>query len=136
MTFDIQNTERFNSASFQGHCFVYRKGDGSMTKEQIIKERFPNSKIYRLQAERKRTKKQKILDHLTFIFTDAPAGLFESKNFLSDAGREFYLIQHDMHYYLAAVSGETVESQSIDESLVADEFECGGWEFKNKGLIV
>ena len=107
-----------------------------MAKEQIIKERFPNSKIYRLQAERKRTKKQKILDHIMFIFTDAPAGIFESKNFLSDAGREFYLVQHDLHYYLAAVSGETVESQSIDESLVGDEFECGGWEFKNKGLIV
>ena len=106
-----------------------------MAKEQIIKERFPNSKIYRLQAERKRTKTQKILDHIMFIFTDAPAGIFESKNFLSDAGREFYLIQHDMHYYLAAVSGETVESQSIDESLVGDEFECGGWEFKNKGMI-
>lgn len=106
-----------------------------MTKEQIIKERFPNSKIYKLKAERKRTKKQKFLDDFLFIFTDAPAGIFESKNFLSDAGRQFYLIQHDLHYYLAAVSGETVESQTIDESIVADEFECGGWKFINKGLI-
>ncbi len=106
-----------------------------MTKEQIIKERFPNSKIYRLAAERKRNRAQRILDHIVFTFTDAPAGIFESKNFLSDAGREFFLIQHDLHYYLAAVSGESVESQSIDESLVADEFECGGWKFKKKGLV-
>ena len=106
-----------------------------MTKEQIIAARFPNSKIYRLSAERKRTKKQKLIDNFLFIFTDAPAGVFEAKNFLSDAGREFYLVQHDLHYYLAAVSGEQVESQQIEDSIVADEFECGGWKFTNKGLI-
>ncbi len=106
-----------------------------MKNEKMIRERFPNSKIYKLQAERKRTKKQRFLDEFLFIFTDAPAGIFETKNFLSDASREFYLVQHDLHYYLAAVSGDKIESQSIDESIVADEFECGGWKFKNKGLI-
>ena len=106
-----------------------------MTKEQIIAARFPNSKIYKLKAERKRTKKQKFLDEFLFVFTDAPVGIFEGKNALSDAGRSLYLVQHDLHYYLAAVSGETVESQSIDESIIADEFECGGWKFTNQGLI-
>ena len=106
-----------------------------MTKEQIIAARFPNSKIYKLKAERKRTKKQRFLDEFLFIFTDAPLGIFETKNSLSDAGRSFYLVQHDLLYYLAAVSGETVESQPIDESIISDEFECGGWKFTNQGLI-
>ena len=51
-----------------------------MTKEQIIAARFPNSKIYKLKAERKRTKKQRFLDEFLFIFTDAPLGIFETKN--------------------------------------------------------
>jgi len=106
-----------------------------MTKEQMIKGRFPNSKIYKLEAERKRTKKQRLLDEFLFIFTDVPSGIFEAKNFLSDVGREFYLIQHDIHYYLAAVSGDKIESQLIEATIVEDEFECGGWKFKNKGLI-
>lgn len=106
-----------------------------MTKEQIIAARFPNSKIYKLKAERKRTKKQRFLDEFLFVFTDAPLGIFEGKNALSDAGRSFYLVQHDLHYYLAAVSGDNVESQSIDESVISDEFECGGWKFTNQGLI-
>jgi len=106
-----------------------------MNKEQIIAARFPNSKIYKLKAERKRTKKQKFLDEFLFVFTDAPLGIFEGKNALSDVGRSFYLVQHDLHYYLAAVSGDNVESQSIDESVISDEFECGGWKFTNQGLI-
>ena len=94
-----------------------------MTKEQIIAARFPNSKIYKLKAERKRTKKQRFLDEFLFVFTDAPLGIFEGKNALSDAGRSFYLVQHDLHYYLAVVSGDNVESQSIDESIIADDQE-------------
>lgn len=104
-----------------------------MTKEQIIAERFPNSKIYKLKAKRKKSKVKKILHGLKFIYVDAQAGIVE--NLLKDADKEFYLVQHGMHYYLAVISGEIVESQSIDESIIGDEFECGGWKFTNQGLI-
>ncbi len=104
-----------------------------MTKEQIIRERFPNSNIYKLKAERKRSKFKKILHGLRFIYVDAQAGIVE--NLLRDKDKEFYLIQHDMHYYLAAILGETIEAQPIDESIIADEFVYDGWKFKNQGLI-
>lgn len=58
------------------------------------------------------------MDHLLFIFTDAPAGIFEGSNMIQDAGREFYWVEYNSQYYLVMVVGENVESQSIEESIV------------------
>ena len=106
-----------------------------MTKEQVIKERFPNSKIYKLDAEQIRTKKEKMRDSVSAILSKAPAGMFKMKEVLHEASHDFYLIQHDLHYYLASLSGDTIISEPIDESIIAEKFECGGWRFINIGLI-
>lgn len=107
-----------------------------MTKEQLIKERFPNSKIYKLQAERKKIKQHRILDKFLYLLTNVPTSICETKNSISDVGLEFYLIKHDLHYYLAVNFGDKIESKPIDESIVEDEFECGDWKFVNKGLLL
>ena len=93
-----------------------------MNKEKLLVEHYQNSKIYRLRAERKRSKLQKVMKYLKFIYID-------------DNGWLFYLIQQEPHYYLVAVSGETIKSQAIVPHKSINAFEYGEWIFFNKGLI-
>lgn len=104
-----------------------------MTKEQLLAEHYPNSKIYRLRAERKRTKIQKVMKYLRFVYVDSQACILE--NLVDDNGWMFYLIQQNSQYYLAAVSGEIIKSEKIKVPSSIDEFEYGRWIFFNKGLI-
>lgn len=104
-----------------------------MNKEKLLVEHYQNSKIYRLRAERKRSKLQKVMKYLKFIYIDSQGCILE--NLIDDNGWLFYLIQQEPHYYLVAVSGETIKSQAIVPHKSINAFEYGEWIFFNKGLI-
>ena len=59
-----------------------------MNRDQLVAARYPNSKIYRLSAKRKRTGVQKILKYLRFAYVDSPACITE--NLVDDIGWKFY----------------------------------------------
>ena len=105
----------------------------TMSKDQIITSYFTKSKIYRLKAEKKRTRLQKMFNFLRFIYVDAEAGITE--RLLKDVSQLAYLVHQDDRCYLAVVVGETVNSMEISEEIVADVFEYDGWKFTNMGVV-
>ena len=104
-----------------------------MNRDQLVAARYPNSKIYRLSAKRKRTGVQKILKYLRFAYVDSPACITE--NLVDDIGWKFYMLHEESKYHLVAVSGQTVKTQMIGTDINLDEFEYGGWIFTNSGSI-
>lgn len=104
-----------------------------MTKEQLLTDRYPNSNIYRLRAERKRNRLKKVMKYLRFVYVDSQACITE--NLVDDIGWKFYLLHEESKYHLVAVSGQTVKTQMIGTDINLDEFEYGGWIFTNSGSI-
>ncbi len=107
----------------------YGTGSRKKKKDQLIREKFPDAVIHTLQARRKLTGKEKVIDNVLGFVFDAPFGVPQVINSVKDADKEFYLVETEDKQSFVCVTDEFVETRQLTARLTSRSFEMGDWEF-------
>ena len=93
----------------------YGRGCSKVKKDRLVRERFPDGKIYTL------------LGRQTPGEPEAPGG---------SGDRAFYLIEKEDRRYFVAVSDAFLEIRLLEEPLPGNAFSLEGWEFIRYGFEI
>ena len=98
-------------------------------KDRVIREKYPDDRIYTLLGKPKLTKSEKIIDHVLGFFTDAPFGTPDLINSFKNLDKEFYLVERDAEQLFVTVTDEFMESRRLTQRITSEKFELGDWQF-------
>jgi len=105
------------------------KGSKKSKKDHVIREKFPDAKIYPLLGKLKLRKSEKIIDNLLGFVCDAPFGIPDVINSAKNLDKAFYLVYHDEKQFLVTITDDSIEMQRLTEMITTGKFEIGDWEF-------
>lgn len=108
---------------------VKYKGSRKAKKDKIVREKYPDAKIYTLLAKTKLTKGQRIADNLLGFLTSAPFGTADLYNDLKSLDKQYYLAEQDDRQYLVLVTDEFIVSRELSQKQYAGKFEIGDIKF-------
>ncbi|MBR6595760.1 MAG: helix-turn-helix domain-containing protein [Oscillospiraceae bacterium] len=112
----------------------YGKGRKKVIKDKIVREKYPDSEVFSLQAEEKLTKPERIADNLLLFFTHL-GEIFPLVKALNNLGKEFYLVWRGQRQYLVMVTNEFLESRELAEPMTEKKFQIGNFKYTNCGPI-
>lgn len=114
----------------------YGKGNKFAKKNLVVRDKFPDAKIYSLIAEKKLTKSEKIIDNILGFFTDAPFGIPDLINSIKDTDKQYYLVEKDEKQLFITITDEFIETRQLTKRIVDKKFEIGDLKFTRcKGEI-
>ena len=99
-------------------------------KDMIVTEKYPDAKIYYLQAKSKLSKPEKIIDNAVGFLTDAPFGIPDIINGFKNIDKEFYLVSQKDKQFFVMVTDEFIESRRLSEKITSKKFEMGNCSFR------
>ncbi|MGI6325520.1 MAG: helix-turn-helix domain-containing protein [Saccharofermentanales bacterium] len=107
----------------------YGNGSRKKKKDRLIREKFPDAKIYPLLGRPKLTKGEKILDTMIPILTDAPFGIPDLINRVKNTNKAFYWVEKEEKQFFVTVTDELIETRQLRKYIAERKFEIGNWEF-------
>ena len=107
----------------------YGKDDKGKRKDCVVRDKFPDAKIYTLLGEEKLTKGEKVIDNVLGIFTDAPFGIPGMIKAVNNMDKQFYLVENGGRQYFVTVTDEFIETRQLAKRVNGKKIEIGNWKF-------
>lgn len=114
--------ERYNLA-------MYGRGCKKVKKDRLIREKYPQARIWTLLGRLELTKAEKIVDNAVGFLTTAPFGIPEFINSIKNLEKEFYLVEQEGKQFFVTVTDEFLEARLMEEPLTENQFRLGDWSF-------
>lgn len=108
---------------------AYGKGCRKVRKDRVVREKFPDAKIYTLLGRQELTKAEKIVDNALGFMTSAPFGVPDFVNGVKNLDKEFYLVEKADRQYVVTVTDEFIQTQLLETPLRENSFILNGWSF-------
>ena len=100
----------------------YGKGCKKMIKDQAIRDKFPNSKIFTLFA-------RKDLTEAAIVPQPLPGKGINNSSLLKDPDMEFYLVEQSDKQFLVCVTDGFMDLHLLEQPIKDGHFSLNGWNF-------
>ena len=104
------------------HLAAYGRGCKKVKKDRLVREKFPDAKIYTLFG------RQALVD-LEQIADCAPDCRTNPQAMLKDEDKAFYLVEKGLQQFFVMVTDTYVESRPMEQPLNGNSFTVCGWSF-------
>ena len=104
------------------NLIAYGPGCKKVKKDRVVRERFPNAKIYTLLAQQELTELKRFSDNVT----DCHATVDE---LIKDVNKSFYLIEIDGRQLFVTLNDSFIETRPLEQPLESNSFSIDGWNF-------
>lgn len=104
------------------------KGTKRRRKDKIVREKYPEAKIFPLIAREKLSKEERVFSNALGILTDAPFNTAEIYHGIKESDKQYYLAEQKGKYFLVLVTTEFILSRAI-ACYFSNRFEIGSTTF-------
>lgn len=104
------------------NLIAYGPGCKKVKKDRVVRERFPNAKIYTLLARQELTELKRFSDSVTDCHTTVD-------ELIKDVNKSFYLIEIDGRQLFVTLTDSFIETRPLEQPLEANSFSIDGWNF-------
>lgn len=104
------------------NLIAYGPGCKKVKKDRVVRERFPNAKIYTLLAQQELTELKRFSDNVTDCHTTVD-------ELIKDVNKSFYLIEIDGRQLFVTLSDSYIETRPLEQPLESNSFSIDGWNF-------
>lgn len=104
------------------NLIAYGPGCKKVKKDRVVRERFPNAKIYTLLARQELTELKRFSDNVTDCYTTVD-------ELIKDVNKSFYLIEIDGRQLFVTLTDSFIETRPLEQPLEANSFSIDGWNF-------
>lgn len=104
------------------NLIAYGPGCKKVKKDRVVRERFPNAKIYTLLARQELTELKRFSDNVTDCHTTVD-------ELIKDVNKSFYLIEIDGRQLFVTLTDSFIETRPLEQPLEANSFSIDGWYF-------
>ena len=104
------------------NLIAYGPGCKKVKKDRVVRERFPNAKIYTLLARQELTELKRFSDNVTDCHTTVD-------ELIKDVNKSFYLIEIDGRQFFVTLTDSFIETRPLEQPLEANSFSIDGWNF-------
>ena len=104
------------------NLIAYGPGCKKVKKDRVVRERFPNAKIYSLLARQELTELKRFSDNVTDCHTTVD-------ELIKDVNKSFYLIEIDGRQLFVTLTDSFIETRPLEQPLEANSFSIDGWNF-------
>ena len=104
------------------NLIAYGPGCKKVKKDRVVRERFPNAKIYTLLAQQELTELKRFSDNVTDCHTTVD-------ELIKDVNKSFYLIEIDGRQLFVTLTDSFIEKRPLEQPLEANSFSIDGWNF-------
>ena len=101
---------------------AYGPGCKKVKKDRVVRERFPNAKIYTLLAQQELTELKRFSDNVTDCHTTVD-------ELIKDVNKSFYLIEIDGRQLFVTLTDSFIETRPLEQPLESNSFSIDGWNF-------
>lgn len=102
------------------NLIAYGPGCKKVKKDRVVRERFPNAKIYSLLARQELTELKRFSDNVTDCHTTVD-------ELIKDVNKSFYLIEIDGRQLFVTLTDSFIETRPLEQPLEANSFSIDGW---------
>ena len=104
------------------NLIAYGPGCKKVKKDRVVRERFPNAKIYTLLAQQEITELKRFSDNVTDCHTTVD-------ELIKDVNKSFYLIEIDGRQLFVTLTDSFIETRPLEQPLESNSFSIDGWNF-------
>lgn len=104
------------------NLIAYGPGCKKVKKDRVVRERFPNAKIYTLLARQELTELKRFSHNVTDCHTTVD-------ELIKDVNKSFYLIEIDGRQLFVTLTDSFIETRPLEQPLEANSFSIDGWNF-------
>ena len=104
------------------NLIAYGPGCKKVKKDRVVRERFPNAKIYTLLAQQELTELKRFSDNVTDCHTTVD-------ELIKDVNKSFYLIEIDGRQLFVTLNDSFIETRPLEQPLESNSFSIDGWNF-------
>ena len=97
-------------------------GCKKVKKDRVVRERFPNAKIFTLLGRQELTELKRFADHVT----DCRRTVDE---IMKDVSKSFYLVEMDGRQLFVTLTDSYIETRPLNQTLANNSFSVDGWNF-------
>ena len=104
------------------NLIAYGPGCKKVKKDRVVRERFPNAKIYTLLARQELTELKRFSDYVPDCHTTVD-------ELIKDVNKSFYLIEIDGRQLFVTLTDSFIETRPLEQPLESNSFSIDGWNF-------
>ena len=104
------------------NLIAYGPGCKKVKKDRVVRESFPNAKIYTLLARQELTELKRFSDNVTDCHTTVD-------ELIKDVNKSFYLIEIDGRQLFVTLTDSFIETRPLEQPLESNSFSIDGWNF-------
>ena len=104
------------------NLIAYGPGCKKVKKDRVVRERFPNAKIYTLLARQELTELKRFSHNVTDCHTTVD-------ELIKDVNKSFYLIEIDGRQLFVTLNDSFIETRPLEQPLESNSFSIDGWNF-------
>lgn len=104
------------------HLAAYGYGCKKVKKDRVVREKFPDARIYTLHGRQERM-------NLESLAVNVPDCRTSARDLINNMDKAFYLAEKDDHQFFVTVTDEFVEIRILEQPLRGDRFSFNGWDF-------
>ena len=104
------------------NLITYGPGCRKVKKDRVVRERFPNAKIYRLLGRQELTELKRFSDSVTDCRTTVD-------DLIKDVSKSFYLIETEGRHLFVTLTDSYIETRPLEQPLMSNSFSVDGWNF-------
>lgn len=104
------------------NLITYGPGCKKVKKDRVVREKFPDAKIFTLLGRQGLTELIRLADNVTDCHTTI-------ENIIKDVNKSFYLIEKENRQYFVTVTDSYIETRPLEQSLENNSFSIDGWNF-------
>ena len=104
------------------NLIAYGPGCKKVKKDRVVRERFPNAKIYTLLGRQELAELKRFTDSVTDCRSTVD-------DYMRDMGKSFYLIETDGRQLFVTLTDSHIETRPLEHPLEGNSFSINGWNF-------
>ena len=104
------------------NLIAYGPGCRKVKKDRVVRERFPNAKIYPLLGRQELTELKRFSDSVTDCRTTVD-------DLIKDVSKSFYLIETDGRQLFVTLTDSYIETRPLEQPLESNRLTIDGWNF-------
>lgn len=104
------------------HLAAYGRGCKKVKKDRVVRDKFPDAKIYTLFGRQELANLEQLADH-------APDCRMSPQDVLKNTDKAFYLIEKGTQQFFVIVTDTFIEIRPLEQHLDGSSFTIDGWNF-------
>ena len=111
------------------HPAAFGRGCGKVQKDRMMRQRFPDGRIFPLLARPEFSEEEPVLDSTLGFLTPVPFGSPEYLKSVRDLERDFYLVEQEEDQFFVTVGAGFLEIRLLIPKQTGKTFRLGNWSF-------